>query len=842
MEIFQNISLGKSLKEPREVTRVPGKVGSVLPMYSKVNKGEIVGYVLNLVLPNKKRKKLGKDKGRYVEYFGIKQYGSPAAAEAAANGQYQKLILDPKYRELMTDKLLVDRDSVVRSFLNHLENVDEFDGYEKMAPELKYLQADDIDHRYEKINKYFRGWLNKDFEVEGIDRKDLTKEAKKELKNWNPQARGERTKVREQRMQFMDELNNRDISLAQAKKEFKKKFSKGKYYDEERTFRQTVNQFTQLKREGSLPSNADGSKTLNYGVEAGERSPWLKKALAENVQFSGNYARLLIAADEARAKGNLARAKTLEDSATRFFGTRGILTKLPGNAEHPLSYTYGGKDNILKMDSLVRGDLNQTKRVLFDNPIRDLKNEYNVSTTTAKRKKEIRTAMEARKAFMNYLTSGTFDKGMAESVNFDFTPKRVYLSSTVTPLDKLPKDYDFKKFVKKGKEYQKSFQKVGGKLGMVTKSGFSKRVAMSDKNLAEQLRKAGFKCKFSASSGGLSRCDDPMNYVDDIKRNSRLLGQGSKTAKARAFSKFKMLADLGLFGEVAFIAGDVAVRQAMGRPFYEAFLAATFREGKADLLRRERAGGASKELQEAERLDKEIANLNSQIENIDALGDFYTQADKDALVKRRDKLLKEYEPYRQYMTSGSMKNISDRVRTQNIIDSDLAKSLTSKMSLRDNLYGIPGIADYDETDAGTIQPRPKERSVLPSSQQAMIDNTRRQLKSLQIDESQMSDKVIGDFINNQFTAQERMQAELDEGNREEQVLGFNPDKSLEIPSLLPKGTYIPRPGEEEELLEYMSRVQGAKDGGLMNLTETTPPKRSLNKDSQGLASLPEYDR
>ena len=32
------------------------------------------------------------------------------------------------------------------------------------------------------------------------------------------------------------------------------------------------------------------------------------------------------------------------------------------------------------------------------------------------------------------------------------------------------------------------------------------------------------------------------------------------------------------------------------------------------------------------------------------------------------------------------------------------------------------------------------------------------------------------------------------------------------------------------------------EGGLANLTETTPPKRSLNKDSQGLASLPEYDR
>jgi hypothetical protein len=37
-------------------------------------------------------------------------------------------------------------------------------------------------------------------------------------------------------------------------------------------------------------------------------------------------------------------------------------------------------------------------------------------------------------------------------------------------------------------------------------------------------------------------------------------------------------------------------------------------------------------------------------------------------------------------------------------------------------------------------------------------------------------------------------------------------------------------------------IPGMKSGGLMNLTRTTPPKRSLNKDSQGLASLPEYDR
>ena len=50
----------KSLKEPKEVTRVPGKVGSVLPRYSKVNKDEIVGYVLDMKMP-KARGKSKKD-------------------------------------------------------------------------------------------------------------------------------------------------------------------------------------------------------------------------------------------------------------------------------------------------------------------------------------------------------------------------------------------------------------------------------------------------------------------------------------------------------------------------------------------------------------------------------------------------------------------------------------------------------------------------------------------------------------------------------------------------------------------------------------------------------------
>ena len=55
--------------------------------------------------------------------------------------------------------------------------------------------------------------------------------------------------------------------------------------------------------------------------------------------------------------------------------------------------------------------------------------------------------------------------------------------------------------------------------------------------------------------------------------------------------------------------------------------------------------------------------------------------------------------------------------------------------------------------------------------------------------------------------------------------------------------------EAQGMLDYELLKSGAipgvgymAEGGLANLTRTTPPKRSLNKDSQGLASLPEYDK
>ena len=341
-----------------------------------------------------------------------------------------------------------------------------------------------------------------------------------------------------------------------------------------------------------------------------------------------------------------------------------------------------------------------------------------------------------------------------------------------------------------------------------------------------------------AEGGGVSGLDEcfkegmralkekNINKPHQVQGAKQLMNAGKKVGAGKFAN---VLTNLGIVGEVAFIAGDVGIRQAMGRPFYEAFLAATFREGKADTLRQERFGVDS-EVIKANKIAEQIDSINAQIKSVEALmGEYYDEADMQALLNRKAELEKQLEPVGEYLGPTSSKNISSRIREAEGIDSDLAKSAFTKARLRDNELGIPNIADYGEIDAGVSKVRPKERSVLPNEKDATIDYL-----------STMYGDLAPVFYDSLSDAQRKNLSFYIPG-REEQIYGFNPDKSLTLPKKN-KRSYIPSPQEEEEREQLMSEVQGAKDGGLMNLTETTPPKRSLNKDSQGLASLPEYDR
>jgi hypothetical protein len=77
-------------------------------------------------------------------------------------------------------------DTVVKSFIQHLKSVGEFDGQEKFDDVLKqFTKGKDPDHLYENINRSWKSWLKGEFEVDGIDRAQLKKELKARGINYN---------------------------------------------------------------------------------------------------------------------------------------------------------------------------------------------------------------------------------------------------------------------------------------------------------------------------------------------------------------------------------------------------------------------------------------------------------------------------------------------------------------------------------------------------------------------------------------------------------------------------------------------------------------------------------
>jgi len=493
---------------------------------------------------------------RLSKSFSVNEYGNLKDAKAAAEAFLES--------NAKIDSVAARRGDVVRSYLNHLNNVGEFDGEEKLAAELEKYRSSNPNHFFQQINKDFRDWKNGKFEVEGIDRNKIPKQYKSIITDWSPQAVGPRTVSRSRQMVFLDGLNNNnDLTVEQARKAFDQEFKKSPFWNEN-TFDQRVNQLTKIKNEGKIASNAAGTKFKNYGVEQGERSTWLKRALGE--QFGGNYERLIKAADRLEADGKVKDANRVRNTANKFFGTEGIFTKLPGNAEHPLSVIYGGTDNLLKIDSLVQGDLNQFKRVIFDDPLKKLRAEYNEPKTTPARREEIKNIANSRKNFLNFLTSGSIEKGIVSPVEFKFGDTFEVISN-VKPIDKFPKNYDFGEFVTKGQGYTEAFNKFGKDFNLMTKEGFITRKGITDQRIIDNMKL--LKDKYKLPKGEqkiIAQAIADLEKVSGVKLKS-FSGMDDDTVKAirkglgKVSKSLRMLAasPVGKYGLLPITALDLAI-------------------------------------------------------------------------------------------------------------------------------------------------------------------------------------------------------------------------------------------------------------------------------------------
>jgi hypothetical protein len=387
------------------------------------------------------------------------------------------------------------RDKVVKAYLNYLDVNGSLDGGEKRLKELKIFQGTGK-KQFRNINESFKEWTKGEFEVKGVDRKKLNSDQLKELKDWSPEYSSIKSVANEKQLKFLNDLNTNNPNLST--KEIRQKFFKQFPDVTEGAFNHRITHLTQLKNSGSYGQGGGNTRTFKWATK-GDRSPWLKELLG--LKFQGNYSSFINRGDKLLAQGLTKEANRLYNAAEKYFGSNGVFTKFEGQGEHPFSRIFGSGPigNELKINSLVRGDLNSFKRLNFDEPVIQLLTEYNKNTTTSERRNKIKILIEDRKKLMNYLTESPNEKGIVESVKFNYGPKKMSVSANVVDIDKV-KNFNPEDYVKRGESYLKSFKTKGKNL--FDDSGKIVQKKILDKDLLKLAGTVNPKCRKAAVDGG----------------------------------------------------------------------------------------------------------------------------------------------------------------------------------------------------------------------------------------------------------------------------------------------------------------------------------------------------
>jgi len=417
-------------------------------------------------------------------------------------------------------------DTIVKSFLSHYDHNGSFDGNEKMAKILEQFHGG-YNHKYETINNTFKDWVrgyritnqgNKiPVEVEGVDRANLDPDLLKDLKKWKPNSKPQKNLMVQSELKFLNDLNSKGTyrnaplnyeKVQQLYRDFmKKEFPNIENVDNR--FFHRLNQLTELKQTGSY-STGNGNYSKIPGITGDKnRADWLKKGFG--IQFQGNYTKIILKADRLLAEGNKAEANRLYKAADKFFGPDGIFTKAEGEGEHPFSRKWGkGKiGNELKINSLVKSDLNQFKRANFDIPVTQLFNEYKVADP--KRQKEIAMEIEDRKKLMNYLTEGPNKKGIVEPVKFNYGKTSIGASVDVPDIDKI-KNFDVQEFITRGEDYRGSFLTQGEQFNLVDKNKNIISNKIPDEEFRKMIKVIG--CPNNKAGGGRIEFQDGLTCFD----------------------------------------------------------------------------------------------------------------------------------------------------------------------------------------------------------------------------------------------------------------------------------------------------------------------------------------
>ncbi len=464
-------------------------------------------------------------------------------------------------------------DMVVKSFVQHLKSVGEFDGQEKFDKVLEqFTKGKDADHLYENINRSWKSWIAGEFEVDGVDRAQLKKELKarginyNQITNWSASSAQGRGTAKIKEIKWLDNQNSKfpNRNPEQVKALFKKQFPNG-------NFELRVNELTQLKNTGVYVSGNNSEKGIT-GISKGDRAGWLKQVYGK--QFAGNYSKIINAADKLNDPNfeggkfySPEKAKRLYNAADKFFGPNGIVRKSAiGEAEHALarSFDFLNPDRQLAINSIVDGDLNQFKKNLFDIPVKQYVDEYNKEGTTNARKKELKNLIENRKKTMNALTGGQKDGIVAgDIVSFQYGDK-IKPTSSVKAIDVLfdKGEFDIDEYIAKGNAYGEALKNTGVKIDK-----FTSPIGENDFN--KMIKLVGCPVKGKAEGGriGFDNGGDVDCFDEGVKKMNNGM-KGASPASMRNAAKFlnsayktgRNIMKFGIVPEAIFVTGETLLR------------------------------------------------------------------------------------------------------------------------------------------------------------------------------------------------------------------------------------------------------------------------------------------
>ena len=758
------------------------------------------------------------------------------------------------------------QEMVVKTFIDSLEVNNGFTGNEKFSDVLKEFRGSE-DHRFEQINKDFKAWVKGEYEVDGVDRSKLTPEQLKEIKNYK---RGNQKQIRsvnkEQQLKWMHGANDRfkNLSAREVEKKFFRKFPNAP----KNAFLQRSNELVQIKRTGSVISGADS--TIEYPwakTEPDNRSKWLKETIGK--QFGGNYGALIRRADEFRKAGNIEDAIRLEKAADKYFGPKGIFRKATGEGEHPFSRIMGGADQELKINSLVRGDLNQFKRVNFDQPVIQLLNKYKLTKPGSVARQKIIDEIEDRKKLMNLLTETKNEKGIVDAVKFNYGQTKIGPSTQVVPIDKLDEmgKFNLQDFVVRGQNYLEGFQTAAQKAPVLMTGEKITTKKFKGQELQNLLAALG--CPGKAMGGRIGFQEGTVPSTQCVRAGAKIVNEGKfdklSPSQQKNLTSFlnraapigRAVMKFGVIPEAIWVAGASLYDMGRGAGLSEALLRGSDyllpgNQGKmADRLKFESTMGKENaetilRAKDYKKSLEQLATAKSNLETNQAVldeSDFSYTGNVDAQ--------KQLEIDKQFIKAAEQ-NVKNKYQRESVLDQAVRSEMEAEdiRGTRDPFYKAMVNARSAETDdfETLFTPEKKQKGVAPpmltlddialanvpdaflESERAKIGDAPELTKRNVLDFYRTIEADDGSRPVNEIIFRELFRNARDSSANQERFFGTQgifARPVIDDFNIRPPRSYIQSPFQREEenrLIEEGARF-GAAGGGIMKLAgvDSGPP-------------------